>query len=170
MLQAGEFGGGDILAWTAASDLGQTFAALPWSPRVGLKANIASGDRDPLDGDLETFNALFPRGAYFAESGLIGPANFIDVHPSLTLNPAPTIAVTADVDFFWRQSTRDGLYGPAVNLVRTGRTSEARYIGTQASLQVAGAPAVIGRSRRPTVVSSPGNFCANPARARTSIM
>ncbi|HEY2950946.1 MAG TPA: alginate export family protein, partial [Verrucomicrobiae bacterium] len=54
--QFGEFGDGDISAWTAASDTGFSFAQIPWSPRIGLKADVTSGDRNPNDHDLETFN------------------------------------------------------------------------------------------------------------------
>ena len=56
--------------------------------------------------------------------------------------PAPTlrarnatVTLTVDVDFFWRASTDDGLYGAGVNLVRSGQASEARSIGSQAALK-----------------------------------
>jgi hypothetical protein len=132
--QFGDFGAGAIAAWTVASDTGRTFTDLPLRPRFGVKADVASGDRDPDRATLGTFNALFPRGAYFNESGLIGPANVIDLHPSLTLQVIRTVTVSLDVDFLWRESTRDGLYGPAVNLVRAGKLSSARKIGTQPSI------------------------------------
>jgi len=132
--QFGTFGSADIEAWTAASDTGFTFVHARMQPRLGLKADIASGDHNLHDGKLGTFNALFPRGAYFNESALIGPANLVDVHPSLTLQPTASVTVTCDADFIWRESVQDGLYGPAVNLLRSGRTSGARYVGTQPSL------------------------------------
>lgn len=119
--QFGDYGTDRISAWTAASDTGYTWEDLPWKPRLGFKANISSGDRDPLDTDLQTFNPLFPRGAYFGESGLIGPATLIDLHPSLDLNPHSTVTLTIDADFFWRASTDDGLYGRAGSLVRSGQ-------------------------------------------------
>jgi hypothetical protein len=62
--QFGSFGGDDIDAWTIASDVGWTFADLTWSPRVGLKADLASGDRRPGDGKLGTFDALYPKLPY----------------------------------------------------------------------------------------------------------
>jgi hypothetical protein len=134
--QWGSFGDGEIRAWTAASDTGYSFAKLPLRPRLGLKANVASGDHDPSSHDLQTFNALFPKGAYFSEASLIGPANFMDLHPSLDLNPGNDLTVIFDWDFFWRESTRDGIYGNAVNLVRSGRQSSARYIGSQPQAQL----------------------------------
>ena len=66
--QFGDFAGGSISAWSVASDTGYTVKALPFTPRLGLKANIISGDDNPHDASLQTFNALFPKGKYFGES------------------------------------------------------------------------------------------------------
>lgn len=134
--QFGRFGHGDIRAWTAASDSGFTFKDCPGHPRLGLKADLASGDRHPSDPDLGTFNALFPKGSYFSETGLIGPANLFDLHPTLRVEPAQDVALHADWDFFWRHSTRDGLYGPSLNLARSGAANDERYVGSQLSLSV----------------------------------
>ena len=132
--QFGTFGKGDISAWTAASDTGYTFESTLWKPRIGLKADITSGDRDPNDRDLETFNPLFPRGAYFSETALIGPANHIDLHPSLELKPIEQLKLTLDWDFFWRESTRDAIYGNGVNVVVPAASSRDRYVGHQIQL------------------------------------
>ena len=130
--QFGSFGSGDIQAWTAASDVGFTFANTLFEPRLGLKANVTSGDDNPSNRNLQTFNPLFPRGAYFGEPALIGPANHIDVHPQLELVLLRNLTLIVNWDCFWRESTHDGIYGPAVNLIQTGKTSDARYVGNQA--------------------------------------
>ncbi len=132
--QAGAFGHGDIRAWSAASDTGYTWRAAALTPRLGLSANIASGDENPDDADLQTFNPLFPRGSYFSEVALLGPRNFYNLHPFLTLNPTDRIAITTDVDFFWRLQTEDGIYSPSGQLLRSGAGSDARYVGTEISL------------------------------------
>jgi Alginate export len=36
---------------------------------------------------------------------------------------------------FWRQSLDDGIYRPPIILIRPGRTSRSRYVGTQPSVQ-----------------------------------
>jgi len=136
LYQWGSFGTGAIQAWTVASDTGYTLAAVPLTPRFGLRADIASGDEDPANHDLQTFNPLFPKGAYFSEAGLIGPANFIDLNPCIDLHPADRLTVIFDWDFFWRESTRDGLYNNATALVRSGKTSAARYIGSMSQGQL----------------------------------
>ncbi len=134
--QWGSFGNGDIRAWTAASDTGYTFDSLPLRPRFGLKANITSGDRDPNNPDLQTFNPLFPKGAYFSEDGLIGPANHIDLNPSVDLHFTDSLILSLNWDFFWRESIHDGIYNNAVVLVRSGKNSTARYVGSQPQAQL----------------------------------
>ena len=136
LYQWGSFGNGDIRAWTAASDTGYTISSLPLRPRIGLRADIASGDGDPADPDLQTFNPLFPKGAYFSEAGLIGPVNFIDLNPCIDLHFTGRLTLIFDWDFFWRESTRDGLYNNAVVLVRSGKRSDARYIGNMPQAQL----------------------------------
>jgi hypothetical protein len=134
--QWGSFGNGAIRAWTVASDTGYTLTSYPLRPRLGLRADIASGDGDPSSQDLQTFNPLFPKGAYFSEAGLIGPANFIDLNPCLDFHLTNHLTLILDWDFFWRESTRDGLYNNAVTLVRSGKTGDARYIGSMSQAQL----------------------------------
>lgn len=134
--QWGSFGSGEIRAWTVASDTGYTVTALPLSPRIGLRTDIASGDEDPASHDLQTFNPLFPKGAYFSEAGLIGPANFIDLNPCIDLHLARQLTLILDWDFFWRESTHDGLYNNAVAVVRSGKTSDARFVGSMPQAQL----------------------------------
>jgi Alginate export len=136
LYQWGSFGNGDIRAWTVASDTGYTLMSLPLRPRFGLRADIASGDEDPANPDLQTFNPLFPKGAYFSEAGLIGPANFFDLDPCLGLHLTDRVTLLIDWDFFWRESTHDGLYNNAVALVRSGKTSDAQYIGSMPQAQL----------------------------------
>jgi hypothetical protein len=136
MYQFGRFGRGDIRAWSVASATGYTARHAPWSPRLGLSANIASGDRNPADRDLQTFNPLFPRGNYFSELALLGPRNFFNLHPALTVHPTARLSLAADVDFFWRLEPADGIYSPSGRLLRSGRGSETRYVSTEVSLNV----------------------------------
>src|SRR5262249_51221338 len=94
--------------------------------------DVISGDSGP-GGHLGTFNALFPRGSYFGEIALIGPANLIDVHPSLDLKLTDNLSLSADWDFFWRYSTGDGLYDNSGNVIR-GPGGNERFIGHQLSV------------------------------------
>jgi len=134
--QTGTFGPGEIEAWTVASDIGYTIKPVPTQPRLGIQANATSGDKNPNNPDLQTFNPLFPRGAYFSEANLIGPLNHVDVHPALTLHPAEGLAITLDWDFFWRESLGDGLYLPSTMLQVPGAGNPARYVGSQGAVLI----------------------------------
>lgn len=127
--QRGRFGSGSINAWTVASNTGYTWESIRWKPRAGWKADVTSGDRNPHDGKLGTFNALFPKGNYFSQADLLGPYNLMDLHPSLNLELTPTVGVSADADLFWRYSTRDGIYDTPGFLLVSGSSGTSRSIG-----------------------------------------
>jgi Alginate export len=127
--QFGSFGKGRINAWSVASDTGYTFEGARLRPRLGLKADVTSGDKNPNDPDLQTFNALFPKGAYFGELSPVGPYNHMDLHPAINLKLRKQVELLAEWLWYWRTSTRDGLYGVPGNLERTGNTSRERFIG-----------------------------------------
>jgi hypothetical protein len=139
--QFGRFGNGPIQAWTVASSQGVTIGPNWATVRFGLNADIASGSLHRTGPSLETFNALFPKGAYFGQIGLLGPANFIDLHPSIALRLIERWSLTWDWDFFWRESTNDGIYNLAiVPLAPPAGTplppDSSRYIGSQLSTNV----------------------------------
>ena len=134
IFQFGSFGSGDIRAWAAESESGYTFRSAPATPRIGLKADIASGDKDPHSLDLQTFNPLFPHGLYDQLVNLVGHVNFIDALPGLTIWPKKNLSLTPECEFIWRESLNDGVYGVGGNLVRPANGSRARYVGSQPSL------------------------------------
>lgn len=133
-LQYGEFNGRRLRAWTIASETGYAWPELTWQPAVKLSANIASGDRDGRDPQLETFHPLYPRGNYFSQDAILGPQNFYNAHLFLTLNPSSTFSLTIDYDAFWRLSLDDGVYRPNGSLLRSAEGSNERWVATALSL------------------------------------
>lgn len=129
VVQHGRVGARRIRAWTIASDTGYRLN-LPLGPRIGLKADVASGDHNA--GGLGTFNALYPKLPYFSEANLLVPANLIDLHPQVELRPARTLSLSVGADFAWRETTRDAIYlFPLLPLAGTAG-APGRYTGTQA--------------------------------------
>jgi hypothetical protein len=168
MLQFGSFDGGNIRAWSVASDTGYTFEDATFSPRVGLRANIISGDRNPNNPDLQTFNALFPRGKYFGEIGLIGPYNLINVHPNLTLHLNDQWTLSGAAVFYWRESLGDGIYDNGGGLVRPSDNSRARYIGTQADLVLGWEPTRWFSAELAYSVFAAGQFVEDTGPSKTT--
>lgn len=135
VLQFGSFRDQDIRAWMLASAVGYTFSDIPWLPRLGFECNASSGDH-PGSGSLGTYNGLFPRLPYFAETALLVPSNIHDVRPVLRVHPLPDVFVVAGWDTLWRTSTQDALYGSGmVAYPGTAKATSAR-VGTEASLDI----------------------------------
>lgn len=128
--QFGTFGFGNINAWTASADLGYSFENIKFKPTINLRNDYISGDKKEGDGNLQTFNPLYPKGGYFGFSPQVGPVNLIDIHPYATLDLLPELKMQVDAVFNWRYSLQDGVYRPSGILNLQGSDSTERYIGT----------------------------------------
>lgn len=136
-IQRGRFAGGDMAAWALGTETGYRFLNVRLQPEITLAADILSGDDDPDDATLGTFHPFFPRGKYFGGLSPVGPRNLLHLRPSLAIHPHQDVVVTLTGAAFWRESTRDGIYAIPGILVRSGKESNARFIGTQLELAVA---------------------------------
>jgi hypothetical protein len=128
-LQAGSFGNDSILAWTASLDSGYTWQ-VAGQPRLGLKADVASGDHNSTNGTQGTFDALYFKSGYFNDASLLRPENIIDVHPNIGANPTRSVSVDGGGDVFWRYSREDAIYAvPGFVSIPALKTASA-YVGT----------------------------------------
>lgn len=132
VIQFGTFGGESILAWTASLDSGYTWDA-DLQPRLGLKADVTSGDNG--HGHQGTFDALYFKSGYFNDASILRPQNLIDIHPNLSINLARSVSVDAGADVFWRYSTRDAIYAvPGPIEIQPGAGSA--YVATALDLNL----------------------------------
>ncbi|MDG2520749.1 alginate export family protein [Caulobacter segnis] len=136
MVQRGRFGDDAIAAWSVGTETGYRFADAPLKPAFRLRANYVSGDRDPDDGKLGTFNALFPKGKYFGELSPIGPYNIANISPTVSLDLGRGVGLDLSAAAYWRASTRDGLYDVPGQLIRESGASRARFVGAQVEAAV----------------------------------
>ena len=130
--QFGSFATYKIRAWMISSDWGYTLAEAHFSPRLGLKADALSGDRNLQDNRLGTFNPFYPALQYYSQVGLFAPANLLNLQPNITLDLTHDASVHVAWSSLWRESTADAFYQPAVEPVLGTATSE-RHIGQEAS-------------------------------------
>jgi len=133
-VQAGDFSGAEIRAGSANLALRYTAKYRRYQPFLEMRANVISGDRDRNDAHLGTFNAMFPTAQYFGDIALFGPANLLNLRPNFGVQLDARTTLSGALTFYWRQSLGDGVYGPAINLVRPDGGSTARYVGTQAEI------------------------------------
>ena len=138
--QTGNVKGLDLTAFAAHVGAGYTFD-IPWKPRAGIEYSFASGDSDPFDRDVETFQNLFPTNHKFY--GYLDAFSWQNIHDaafSLKAQPCKPVTVQADYHAFWLASTDDAWY--RANGVATVRplTPAARaadnYAGSEIDLTV----------------------------------
>lgn len=136
MGQTGRIGSSDIEAWAFGAVSGYTFSDLVWKPRVGLQLDIESGDTDPEDDVLGTFNPLFPNGAYLNLANYTGLVNLIHVKPSIRVQPAKSLRLMFAVAPVWRYTTGDAVYAyPLVPIPGTAG-EPGGYTGTYGHLRL----------------------------------
>jgi hypothetical protein len=147
MYQFGKFNSGDISAWALAAEAGYTFANVATAPRIFLGLDVSSGDDDPNDSDLETFNQLFPLGhAYQGYIDIVGRQNAVDLHPGVELTViqnnkyAKKFTVRGDYHIFWRYSDDDAVYTdaagaasspPVAGILRADSGSDESFVGSE---------------------------------------
>lgn len=133
LFQFGDISDHTIRAWTLSSNSSYQLGEKALSPAVGLKTELISGDARPGDGKIQSFNPLYPRGAYFGYAALIGPSNLFDLHPSLDFPLSKVAELSFDYDIFWRYSGRDGIYNPGTGVIYPAGPTESKFIGHQIS-------------------------------------
>jgi hypothetical protein len=140
LYQFGKFAAKDISAWTISSNTSYSFSSWKFKPQIGLKTELITGDKNYGDNKLNSFNPLFPRGAYFGLAALIGPSNLEDIHPSVSFNLSKNMDLTFDYDAFWRYSRNDGIYAPNTALIYSGKNNDSKFIGQQYATELTYTP------------------------------
>jgi Alginate export len=136
MFQFGRFGTGNIRAWRLSGESSRLLPDVRGQPRVGVIVDAASGDKDPSDPNLQTFNAMFQSGTYSGRAQLLGPNNAVRIEPSITLAFPHRVTVAAGWGFYWRQSEHDALYGVPGQVVVPSNGVSGYYEGSRPIAQV----------------------------------
>lgn len=133
--QVGRLRSKRVRAFGVHGDAGWTFQAHDWQPRVGARIDVLSGTRHPDGNTVGTFNALYPKNAYFTEASIEAPANLMLGGVSFGVRPAKALSVSYEVDGLWRYSTRDAFYAAGLVPLIKGNTSRERYIGIEQQIK-----------------------------------
>jgi hypothetical protein len=127
--QWGQFAGADVRAWAVAVENSYRASRWPWRPRFTLRVNSASGDRDPADPRLQSFNPLFPGNSYSGLVGLLGPTNLSDVTPSVQLVAPHRLVIVFESPAYFRTSLRDAVYNIESRPLIVNPSNTARFVG-----------------------------------------
>jgi hypothetical protein len=143
--EAGSFSNDSIGAWAGYWIGGYTLAGIRFQPRLSMEYDYASGDGRPNDGEVGTFDQLYPTNhAYYGITDQVGWRNMRALRTGTDLSPNPKLKVHFDYYWFWLASRYDGLYNAGGALVVKAPPGGARHtdIGqeTDAFLSYAFAP------------------------------
>ena len=136
VVQWGHFAGAPIRAWAFATETGIRFPKTRWTPRLSLRTDFASGDRDPGAAALQSFNPLFPGNSYSGAVGLLGPTNLTDLTPAVTMSPRRGLVVGFEMPSYWRTSLADGIYATDLRVLVPPQAGTGRYVGTNPAILV----------------------------------
>jgi hypothetical protein len=126
----------DHLAHFQHVEVGYTFD-VPWSPRVLLQYDYASGDDDPDDDENNRFNTLYGARRFdFGPTGIYGPFTRANINsPGIRIQVKPHAKVTSFVAYraFWLASKTDAW---TTTGVRDPSGDSGSYIGSQIEFRV----------------------------------
>lgn len=121
-------------AWYQHADVGYTFDA-PWSPRLALEYDYASGDNNPNDNQDQRFDTLYgARRFEFGATGIYGAfarANINTPGYRITAAPRSDVQLGLSHRFYWLASKKDS-WTPAGLQDTSGRSGD--FVGQQLEL------------------------------------
>jgi len=152
--------------------LGAT-APIAWKPRLAAQFTWGSGDRDPHDGQVGTFDGVLG-GAdiyFYGQMNLFFWANLRDYEADLHLHPMDGLEVRAEYHYFTLDRPRDAWYTTGLKALRQDPNGRAgRELGHELDLRATwrayrGVELMIGYSHffpgafvRATGGATPGNW------------
>ncbi len=123
--QWGNFKDQDVRAMMAVGILGYTFQK-PWQPRIAFEFDYGSGDSDPTDGKMTTFDNLYPTNhLFYGYMDLISLQNLNDYRFQVSAKPSKKLRLQADMHLIFLDTPKDSFYSVGRTVTRTAATSIA---------------------------------------------
>ena len=131
--QFGEVKDKDLKAFGGHIDVGYNFVSTPWKPRVGVEFNYGTGDSNPKDSDIGTFQNLFPTNhKFYGYMDVFSLQNMQNVAINLSASPTDKLKLQVDAHAFWIADTNDSWYrANGVAAVRPITPGASTYAGSE---------------------------------------
>jgi len=137
--ERGKVASSRFTAWAGHWVLGHTWQhAL--KPRFFGEYNYATGDNNPTDGKVQTFDVIYPSAHLkWGETDQVGWRNIHDLRASFEFVPAKNWTASANYHAYWLANTHDGLYAANGSLVipRVAAGTAGHWVGQEADAQAA---------------------------------
>jgi hypothetical protein len=122
-----------VLAWAGHWEV-QAPARGSRQARLLGEYNFASGDSDPRDGRVGTFDQLYPTAKY-ATADTVGWRNVHEAGPVLLLQASRNWKIRAGAHTLWLATRQDALYNTGGKAVVTNRAAGSSHIGESMDLR-----------------------------------
>ncbi|MFO1486461.1 MAG: alginate export family protein [Verrucomicrobiaceae bacterium] len=137
--QTGEVSGRNLNAYAGHWGVGYNWLKNSWKPRIGIQYNYGSGDGDPNDGDIGTFQNLYPTNhLFYGYMDTTGWANMHNPQLNISFTPSPKLKVMIDYHLYWMANTADSWYRvngvTRVRPLNTASTSASSFRGQEIDL------------------------------------
>lgn len=134
-LQFGRRAHDEIKAWAFHQELGYTFLKRWGTPRFYTEYNHASGDRNPTDGVVSTFDNLFPTN--HNKYGLIdfmSWKNMNNVMLGASLKPHSKLHIATEFHWFFLDAKESPWFNASSGVFRAANPNASRHLGEELDL------------------------------------
>lgn len=133
--QWGDFKDMEVKGMMAIAVLGYTFNH-DWKPRLAFEFDYASGDKDSSDGDLETFDNLYPTNhIFYGFMDLASLQNLNNYQFQLSAKPTAKLKLQSDLHLIYVDTPKDSLYNAGRGVSRTAADNDVNpHVGNEIDL------------------------------------
>jgi hypothetical protein len=137
-LQFGDVKNKDLESFGGHVDVGYNFVNTAWKPRVGVEFNYGTGDSDVADGEVGTFQNLFPTNhKFYGYMDVFALQNMQNVALNLSASPTEKLKLTLDAHAFWIVDSNDSWYrANGTTAVRPTKAGASNYAGAELDFTV----------------------------------
>ncbi len=134
-LQFGRRAQDDIEAWAFHQDLGYTFSKQLWTPRVYTEYNHASGDRNPTDGVVSTFDNLFPTNHNkYGLIDFVSLKNMNDIMLGTSVKPTGKFQMASEFHWFFLDAKESPWFNASGSVFRSANANASIQLGEELDL------------------------------------
>ncbi len=136
--QFGNFRDKDVEAMMGVGIVGYTWEYHRWKPRVGFEFDYGSGDTDPNDDKMTTFDNLYPTNhLFYGYIDFISLQNLNDYRYQFSFKPHKKWKVQTDLHMIYLDSPKDSWYTVGRGVARTagaGAGDMSAHVGNEIDL------------------------------------
>lgn len=108
--QTGSFDSRPVDAFSIYSSQSILVADTPYQPRVGFRADEASGGGAYGRGTVHDNDYMFGSAPYLSDGLLLSGQNLIDFAPNVSIQPVKPLILSAEYAMLWRYNDQDSVY------------------------------------------------------------